>query len=230
MRDIQYTLFIFMGISKHQFGFSLISASILTFGLASSAQALTFKTFTDINAFQAATSQLKLETFNSTATSTAKNHDLDDFNIRSNMTWTRISEGTLTGNIDGTNFLQLQSRNPDTGAALNFRSSISAIGFDWVNTDNSGDILELIINGQSEIFGAASQRGFFGMIAMDGLFDSVQFSDTEGGGYLQYAGIDNIRYGSVKSVQDVPTPAAILPSLFGVVMGLSRRKKRIAAN
>jgi hypothetical protein len=219
-----------MGITKHQFSFSFISASILTLGLAPSAQALTFKTFTDIDAFQAATEQLSLETFNSVATSTDKNHDLDDFNIRSDMTWTRISEGTLTGNINSTNFLQLQSRNPDTSATLNFNSSISAIGFDWVNTDNSGDALELIIDGQSEIFGAANQKGFFGMIAMDGLFNSVQFSDTEGGGYLQYAGIDNIRYGSVKSVQDVPTPAAILPSLFSIFVGLGRRKKQSLIN
>lgn len=222
MRDIQLTSFISMGISKYQLELSLISASLLTLGFAPSAQALTFKTFTDLNTFQAATAQLSLETFNSAATSTDKNHDLDDFEIRSDMTWTRISEGTLTGNIDGTSFLQLQSRNPNTSASLNFSSDISAIGFDWVNTDSSVDTLELIINGQSEIFGPANQRGFFGIIAMDGLFDSVQFSDTEGGGYLQYAGIDNIRYGHV---QAVPTPAAILPSLFGIFVGLGRRKK-----
>ncbi|NJN71441.1 MAG: PTPA-CTERM sorting domain-containing protein [Limnothrix sp. RL_2_0] len=211
-----------MGISKYQIGSSFISISLLTLSLAPSAQALTFKTFTNIDAFQAATTRLNIETFNSTATSTDKNHDLTDFNIRSDMTWTRISEGTLTGNINNTNFLQLQSRNPATSAALNFYSSMSAIGFDWVNTDNSGDTLELIIDGQSEIFGAANQKGFFGIIALDGLFDSVEFSDTEGGGYLQYAGIDNIRYGYV---QDVPTPTAILPSLFGIFVGLGRRKQ-----
>jgi len=217
-----------MGTTKHQFSFSFISASILTLGLAPSAQALTFKTFTDIDAFQAATEQLSLETFNSAATSTDKNHDLDDFNIRSDMTWTRISEGTFAENIDGTKFLQLWSYNSNTNATLNFSSSISAIGFDWVNTDNSGDTLELIINGQSEIFGPAKQRGFFGIVATDGLFQSVQFSDTEAqnqNSRLQYAGIDNIRYGSVKSVQDVPTPAAILPSLFSIFVGLGRRKK-----
>ncbi|MGB2926992.1 MAG: PTPA-CTERM sorting domain-containing protein [Limnothrix sp.] len=206
-------------INKHQL--AIVTTAFLSIGLTSPANALTFKTFTDKDTFQEAASGLSLETFNQTATSTAKNHDLSDFAIRSNMTWTKISDD-IEANVDGSTFLQLQSRNHTTEATLTFDNQINAFGFDWVNTDNSANTLELIINDRSYSFGAPQQSGFFGIIA-DNLFSEVSFSDAATGGYLQHGGIDNIRYGLV---EDVPTPAAILPTLLGISANLLRRKKQ----
>ncbi|OKH17970.1 PTPA-CTERM sorting domain-containing protein [[Limnothrix rosea] IAM M-220] len=210
---------------SNQFVLSACGVVVLGFS-ATPAQALTLKTFTNESEFTAIATSLATETFNDATLSDKKNHVLDDFAIASNMTWSRIVDGSTAGNIDGSNFLRLQSRNSDTAAAFNFADSINAFGFDWANTDSNGDTLELMVGGQIFTFGLAGGSGFFGVIATDGDFDSVQFSDDAGSTFLQYGSIDNVRYGNV-APQAVPTPAAILPNLFLLGLNvLSRRGDR----
>ncbi|WP_041764286.1 PTPA-CTERM sorting domain-containing protein [[Leptolyngbya] sp. PCC 7376] len=218
-----------MKLSGTQLIFSGLGAVTLSCGILMPAHALTLTTFTDQAEFEAIATGLSLETFNDATLSDSKNHTLSDFSISSNMTWSRIVEGSTAGTIDDSAFFRLQSRNPDTAATLNFTNTINSLGFDWKNTDNSVDVLELIVDGQVFEFGQPKQGGFFGVIATEGSFDSVQFSDTEGGGFLQYGSIDNIRYGQVDFSDDdpqaVPTPAALLPNLSLIGLNVLRRRR-----
>ncbi len=206
---------------SNQVALSAVGAVVLGLSVTP-AQALTLKTFTNESEFAAIASSLNTETFNDATLSEAKNHVLDDFAIESDMTWSRIVDGDETANVDGSTFLKLKSYRSNTAATFNFNNPINVFGFDWVNTDKN-DTLELIVGSQNFVFGLPEQRGFFGVIATEGSFSSVQLSDTEGGGYLLDGGIDNIRYGNI-SPQAVPTPAAILPNL--VLFGLNALRRR----
>ena len=138
--------------------------------------------------------------------------------------------GNTDGSIDGSTFLSLRSQSESQTAELNFLQPLNAFGFDWVNTDNSGDILELRIDNQVFQLGSEDKKsGFFGVIAMEEVFSTVIFADDKSDNtHLRDASIDNIRYGKVdfsdSDPKAVPTPAVLLPNL--ALMGLNAMRRR----
>jgi hypothetical protein len=100
---------------------------------------------------------------------------------------------------------------------MTFDFGITALGFNWRNTDQSGDEIELIVGNQSITFGPAQQSGFFGIIT-DQPFTVVGFSDTPGGGSaLAYGFIDDIRYGAASTPVTIDVKPGRDPVCNGVM-------------
>jgi hypothetical protein len=201
-----------------------VCLAALTTG-APQAYATIFSTFTDLAAFQFAAGSLSLEDLGGYPNEPVFFKDLGDFTLTLDNS-AIPPEGFYGGPvtiIDEALFVQqccwwsvLQ---------LTFDSPITALGFDWSNTDNT-DSLELIINDLSFVFGPPGQQGFFGVVATEGHFAMAGLSDTTGGGGgLNSGRIDNIRY-SNSSPSPIPIPGTV--GLFGLaLLGLVavRRKK-----
>lgn len=194
----------------------LVAALLLTPVVSSAA----ITTYTNQAAWAAATSATSLYDFNSDANGTFTSKDFGDF------TATLINEsgGNKPSVNNGT--LQLQEWNSNSALKITFDSTISAFGFNWSNTDPTGDRIEINILGQNFIFGSKGS-GFFGLTSTI-LFSDALIGDSEGnGGALTYAKLDNFQY----SVSAVPVPAAAFlfaPALLGF-MGLRRKAKNTIA-
>jgi hypothetical protein len=184
---------------------------ILAFGIAmlavSTAQALTYSTYTDRTAFEAAISDEVTEDFNAEVTGEFDTREFDGFTVTNldpgstdpnNGIWTRIEPGTHPANINGTNFLAMEAIPERLEAmSVDFDVPIGAIGFDWRNTDFSGDDARMVIvvDGEEFVFGTAGGSGFFGVVADEGAFGTVIFGDTIGGGTrLEDLGLDDITF------------------------------------
>jgi len=184
---------------------------ILAFGIAmlavSTAQALTYNTYTDRTAFEAAIADEVIEDFNAETTGEFDTLELGGFTVTNldpgsadpnNGIWTRIEPGTHPANINGTNFLAMEAI-PERLEAMSFDFDvpIGAIGFEWRNTDFSGDDARMVIvvDGEEFVFGTAGSSGFFGVVAEEGAFGTVIFGDTIGGGTrLEDLGLDDVTF------------------------------------
>ena len=178
--------------------------------IAQSAFALTINTYTNQATWQAATGgNIGLVDFNAEAiTSFSTTGDFGPFTATStgpNIAF-RIAPGAESGNIDGTNFLQLSSGNHLEEMLWTFDTPITALGFKWANTDFSRDKIELRLDSQQFTFGIPMSAGgpgsgFFGLVITDGMVTSMAaLSDTlNDGGFLSYGGFDNVQFAT-------PTP------------------------
>ncbi|OUR67730.1 hypothetical protein A9Q80_04110 [Cycloclasticus sp. 46_83_sub15_T18] len=172
-------------------------------------------TYTDQAAWLAATGTTSLYDFNSDANGSFTSKDFGPFEAE-------LINGSSSPAISSGE-LMLQNYNYASELKVTFDSSLSAFGFDWRNTDPTGDQMELTILGQSFVFGPSQSSGFFGLTSTV-LFDSLGFSDSVGnGGVLSYGYLDNFR--TANAVSAVPVPAALLmfgPALLGF-FGLRRK-------
>lgn len=171
-------------------------------------------TYTDQAAWEAASQATASYDFNSDVNGSFTTKDFGDFEAR--LIHSQGYSPAITGGE-----LRLQLWNSNSELDITFDSAINAFGFDWRNTDGSGDDIEIIIDGQSITFGPDRQSGFFGIIA-DDAFLTASFSDTAGnGGALQYAYLDNFQYG----VTSVSAPATL--ALFGLgLAGIAAGRRR----
>ena len=182
----------------------LVSSLLLVALLASSqAFALTYTEYTDRAAFESAITGAMTEDFNAEAVGGFTTRVFSDFTV-TNMdpgpVTTSIDSGTGDAQVNGTNYLRLYSTGDNlNGMDLELAQPVGAIGFDWRNTDGSGDRarMVIIVDGAEFIFGAAQSSGFFGVVATEGAFGTVKFSDTPGNGTaLTQLGLDDITYTS----------------------------------
>lgn len=193
---------------------------------STSAHALIITTYTDLGAFQSAAGALVLEDFSGEPNAPLFSKDMGEFTLSLD------NSAAPTGAPYGGTFsifneqLRLQQCCHWSITKLTFDTSIAALGFDWSNGDTSGDSIELLVDGQSFVFGLPRRQGFFGIIASDGTFNVAGFSDTTGGGGSNSAAvIDNIRY-SGAPVSTVHTPETLW--LFGLALALLGSSRKIA--
>jgi len=206
----------------------LIILGCAFFLAAPGVHALTINSYTSLAAWQAAAPlPTLLQDFNSEATGSFTSRDFGDFTVsRTGTSITMaIAPGTEGNQIDGTNFLRMRSTNHTQSMLWNFDMPIFALGFDWRDTDDSGDDIELIVDSQSFEFGFDGQSGFFGIVATDGVFDSAMaLSDTIGdGGHLTYGVFDNVRYSPVPE----PTTMLLLGSGLIGLMAFRRNVRKL---
>ncbi len=196
----------------------LLLSSVLL-GLSFQANAVIFNTFTDIASFQSATSSLITEDFSGEPVGVITSRDFGDFET----SWTNGSAGNYPMMLNEE--IILQKFGHLTVFNLNFDLDLIALGFDWRNTDTSGDDIELLVDGQSFTFGYNGLSGFFGVVATNGTFNTVGFSDTFGdGGGLNFGYIDNLRYTGQATV---PVPPSL--ALLGLgLAGIGYRRKKAA--
>lgn len=97
-----------------------------------------------------------------------------------------------------------------------FDGGITAVGFDFRNTDTSLDFSEIEIAGKKFQVGGPLTEGFFGAI-WDGPVTTLRFwDDPDGGGNLAHVRYDNLAYATA-AVQ-APTPAP-LPAGIWLLLG-----------
>ena len=186
--------------------------------------ALTVTTYTSEAAWKAAVSGEQTENFDLETTGAFTYRVFDGFTIESDSLETMISapgdpwiyNGTLP-DVNGTNFLTYVSSAYTQRMIITLDEPTQALGFEWNNTDPSGDVVQmvLIVDGQSFNFGPPGS-GFFGITVADGGFGSVLISDTPGdGGAVTGLGIDNFAFvdadAALFKVTKTVTPASALP-------------------
>lgn len=188
-------------------------------------------TFTDRATWAAAVNgTLNLQDFNAEAVGSFDSRDFGDFSAAEvgGGLFSSIQPGSNSNNIDGTNFLQLQSSfSPGSVLRFTFDNPITALGFDYTSTDPTGDEFEIELPelGFQNTFGPDGTSGFFGLISTDA-FSQADFSDTVGnGGFLGSGSLDNVEF----SAGQVPEPASILVwslvLLTGVAVVWMRRRR-----
>ncbi|GAX60599.1 hypothetical protein SCALIN_C13_0112 [Candidatus Scalindua japonica] len=180
-----------------------------------------FVTYTDRTTFEVAAGTVTTENFNEFTTPLSINpKDFGDFtttNAGANVFV--LQGGSHAASVDGTNFIQLRTLTFDKGFNVLFDEGVYAFGFDWRNTDTSGDHIEFGIGATSFDLGAPGS-GFFGIVSTEtiGKASPFFFSDTDGdGGELVFGAFDNFTYSH--SAMSVPEPGIKL--LFGIsLLGL----------
>tara|TARA_R110002167_G_scaffold76148_12_gene212228 strand:+ start:951 stop:1568 length:618 start_codon:yes stop_codon:yes gene_type:complete len=198
----------------------LVSALLLMPCLSSAA---TLTTYTNQAAFEAATSTSTYD-FNSDANGSFTSKDFGDFTATLQNPYSGFL-GTYKPSIYN-QALKLQKKDEASALEISFDSTISAFGFNWENTDWTGDAIEVSILGQNFVFGPNRQSGFFG-ITSDTLFSTALLGDSVGSNEFLFTGtLDNFQYGNVSAV---PIPAAAFlfaPAMLGF-MGLRRKAKKL---
>jgi hypothetical protein len=179
------------------------------------ANALVITQYASESAFQAAAGALSMEDFSGEADGKFTSRTFTGFDA------TLASQYPNRPSVIG-NELELQLKDSSSVLNLTFVDGINALGFNWRNTDTSGDSIELIVGGQSIDFGPEGS-GFFGMTT-DIAFSVAGFSDNAGGGgWLDLAYIDDIQY----SESAVPEPSIIALFALGLVgIGFARRRRQ----
>ncbi len=172
------------------------------------ASATTF--FDSKTAFLAATGPTSTQGFGIGSSDWFVLRDFGDFGAAalagaSRQTRLRINDGKLV--IDQ-NFTQAPPL-----FELTFAGGVFALGFDYWNTDTSGDLSEIEIAGERVPIGDPLGSGFFGAV-WDAPLTSFRFYDNAGGGTnLAYVQYDNIVFSRLLAEAPPPTPThAPLPA------------------
>ncbi len=129
-----------------------------------------------------------------------------------------------------------------SGRSLSVGRRAAAGGFTWnlANPSNAfsffgydndrGTITVSFVDGGTQSFNYVSTGGsgvtdFFGISGLNSLISSVSVLTTDPGGGSVW---DNFATGSSATATPVPTPAAVLPGLFGMGMAAIRKRKEAA--
>jgi len=187
---------------------------------ASFSASATITTYTDHTAWAAASGASTLYDFNSDTAGSFTSKDFGDF------TGTMVNLSSAPRIESGE--IKLQTSTSNSALKITFDSSQSAFGFDWRNTDPTGDKIEINILGQNFIFGSRGS-GFFGLTSTT-LFTEALFGDSAGnGGALTYGYLDNFEYNANPSAVPVPAAVWLMGSGLLGLMGFSRKNKKLAA-
>ncbi|MFC1748162.1 PEP-CTERM sorting domain-containing protein [Pseudomonadota bacterium] len=207
-----------------------IAALMFLSSITFQANAMIITTYTDEAEFNAAAGAITVEDFTGETAGAFDSRDFGDFTIDLMYDeFGRQPEITTDGE------LRLQTRGAHSASTMNFDTGITALGFDWRNTDDR-DQMGLYFNEYREVpeisFGAAGGSGFFGVIA-DTAFTLASLSDVsniiDGGSALYYGYIDNIRYSSI-SGPSVPVSLPTTLALMGLgLIGVGYSRKKMAA-
>lgn len=189
---------------------------LLMFGIIGSAHAISFTTYTNVGDWSAAAGTTVLEDFDDETPGFFTSRDFGDF------TGTLFNaSGSREPEITSDHKLRLQVGIHTSYTRLDFDYPITALGFDWENTDPTGDDMEIDILGTNWVFGPDGGSGFFGVITTGGAFSYADFSDTLGnGGLLSHGDLDNFRY------SPIPEPTTLALAGIGLLGLTYRRRKR----
>ncbi len=188
------------------------------FALGAKPAHATLNAYTDLASFQAAAGATSSENFDAetprnlaTPSSPTFNGTFSKFSVSGNAQgdYYSIAPGTARGNINGTNFLYCSETAPGTtnydgngftgpDYQFNFTAQITAIGFNWTDTDPS-DNYKVTINGRDftspPFVSGGTGSGFFGVVATGGeTFTLVSFLQNAAGGRVDPFGIDNVLF------------------------------------
>ena len=183
------------------------------------ANAISFTTYTNQSSWETAVGTFTIEDFNDESNGVFTFRDFGDF------TATLYNQNTNNKPQVNDNEIRLQIWDNQSYTRFSFDNPIRALGFDWRNTDESYDKIEMNVQGNDWIFGPSQSSGFFGIVSTDGMFTSADLGDSVGdGGALGYGYLDNFRYAS--SSATIPEPTTWL--LFGTgilgLLGYGRKK------
>ncbi len=199
--------------------FALFLSVTVLFSYAGVANAITYVAYTDYAAWSAAAGVTTTEDFTGEANGSFTYRDFGDFDAQ----LFNQDRSYLPSILNEE--LRLQRWDQASYLQIVFDYNIQSLGFDWRNTDTTGDSIELIIGADTWDFGPAQSSGFFGLIASGGTFDMIAFSDTFGnGGALASGYIDNIEYASVSN--PVPEPSTYILLGTGIAGLIVWRRKR----
>jgi len=226
------------------FEFKRVGLSVLVLSLAGSAQAAVIQ-FDNSSSFTGAAGPLIVENFNAAATgafATGTAVDFGDFSITNpdanqavgvyTAADVNLAQGSAIGTSNqlawGENSAVLGGGGTGDGATftLNFDHAITAIGFDYSDSDFSDqyritiDGIDIALTGTGE--GFQNYQGFIS----DTAFTSVTFSQVTTGGQTEAFSLDNLAFSAAPLIS-TPLPAGIPLVLTGAAMfGALRSRKR----
>lgn len=174
--------------------------------------------YNDLASFLTNASYTSLEDFSST---TSTGYSLNDFSGSfTGFTLSNVANGDYSGIVtgsyggatppsafDGQNYYGWADRNGDQAptTTLSFNNPTTALGFDYFNTDYT-DGYSITVNGQTHLYAPTNSSGFFGVIATGGeTFTSATIQTAFFGGYVDTAGLDNVRVTAVPPPPPAPT-------------------------
>jgi hypothetical protein len=143
-------------------------------------------------------------------------------------TLTTFNSGDFNGMLSGGyprmsgRFLAWQGSGLAPEFTFTFKHAITAFSFDWFNYDPT-DNYQVVINGKSLQAMNYGSNGFFGVVATNGeTFKTLTLKTQAFGGYVDYAGIDNLRY----STAAVSAPTTVATLGLGLLALVSRRRSK----
>ncbi|WP_136442796.1 VPLPA-CTERM sorting domain-containing protein [Pacificoceanicola onchidii] len=194
--------------------FALLTASALCLA-AGTAQAAT-TLFTDRAAFEAALSEVFIDTLDDLTVGSVSTLVRDDFTLTGDVF--KCVELSSCGNNGGIGFnhpAYLWNYAPQT---LTFNTAINGFGLDFGN--NAPGSLTLTLDGNQSAALSSGSSAFFGLIS-DTTFTEIAYSMSQ----TEFALTDNFTYGTLATSAEVPLPASLWSMLAALAFGFGLRRR-----
>lgn len=214
---------------------SNLAALTTIVGVNTSANAMTFTTFTNRSSFENAVTvdggTAVIETFSTFTTNTSFNNtslDVGDFTLQGvgSTGAHRVGpQGNSNFNIDSPQLTGWVSGSDSISIDIIFDRPITAFGFDYKNLSERGRVTSLLADGETVITDIPDRGdfglGFYGFIA-DESISTVTFQSGNNG--VDGFALDNLTYSSAASIPEFSPTFGLLA--LGGILSLNRWRKQ----